>query len=46
VRLAVGNIIALYDAWEKPEKATQWRKRLEAFAPAVGIQAELNGRAR
>jgi len=36
VRLAVGNIIALYDAWEKPEKATQWRKRLEAFAPAVG----------
>ncbi len=46
IRRAVGNIIALYEAWEKPEKAAQWRKRLEAFAPAVGIQAELSGRER
>jgi tetratricopeptide (TPR) repeat protein len=46
IRLAAGNIIALYEARGKPEEATQWRKRLEAFAPAVGIQAELNGRER
>jgi tetratricopeptide (TPR) repeat protein len=31
VRLAVGNIIALYDAWQKPDKAAQWRKKLQAF---------------
>jgi tetratricopeptide (TPR) repeat protein len=34
VRLAVGNIIELYDAWQKPEKAGEWRKRLEAFGLA------------
>jgi tetratricopeptide (TPR) repeat protein len=27
VRLAMGNIIALYDAWGKPEKAARWRKK-------------------
>jgi tetratricopeptide (TPR) repeat protein len=32
VRLAVGNIIALYDAWEKPEKAAIWRRKLETCA--------------
>jgi hypothetical protein len=42
VRLVVGNIIALYDAREKPEAAAQRRERLKAFAPGVGIQAELN----
>jgi tetratricopeptide (TPR) repeat protein len=36
VRLAVGNIIALYDAWQKPEKAAQWRKKLGMGAPVAG----------
>jgi tetratricopeptide (TPR) repeat protein len=31
VRLAVGNIIALCEAWEKPEKAAEWRRKLEAY---------------
>jgi tetratricopeptide (TPR) repeat protein len=31
VRLAVDNIIALYDAWGKPEQAEQWRKKLGAL---------------
>jgi tetratricopeptide (TPR) repeat protein len=44
VRLAVGNIIALYEAWGKPEQAAKWRKRLEACAPAAGNQEELNMR--
>jgi tetratricopeptide (TPR) repeat protein len=42
VRLAVGNILALYEAWEKPEKAAQWRRKLETVPPAVN-QSELNG---
>ena len=32
VRLAVGNIIALYEAWRKPEKAAAWKRRLDEFA--------------
>jgi tetratricopeptide (TPR) repeat protein len=44
VRLAMSNIIALYDAWEKPEKAAEWRKKLEAFAPTAIDQSELNRR--
>ena len=28
-RLAIGNIVALYDASGKPEKAAEWRKKLE-----------------
>jgi hypothetical protein len=31
VRLAVGTIIALYEAWGKPEQAEQWRKKLGAL---------------
>jgi tetratricopeptide (TPR) repeat protein len=31
VRLAVGNIIALYEAAKKPEEAAKWRKKLETF---------------
>jgi tetratricopeptide (TPR) repeat protein/tRNA A-37 threonylcarbamoyl transferase component Bud32 len=42
VRLAVGNIIALYEAWKKPEQAAIWRRKLEAFAPCVN-QSESNG---
>jgi predicted Ser/Thr protein kinase len=42
IRLAVGNIIALFEAWRKPEQAAQWRKRLEAFAPTAGNPGELN----
>ena len=29
VRLAVGNIIALYEAWGNPEQATIWRRKLD-----------------
>jgi hypothetical protein len=43
-RLAIGNIIALYDAQGKSENAAEWRKKLEASAPAAGNQAELNRR--
>src|SRR6266568_1209465 len=32
VRLAMGNIIALYEAWRKPEKAAAWKRRLDEFA--------------
>ena len=42
VRLAVGNMIALYEAWRKPEQAAIWRRKLETFAPSVN-QSELNG---
>jgi tetratricopeptide (TPR) repeat protein/predicted Ser/Thr protein kinase len=44
IRLATGNIVSLYDAWGKPEKAAQWRKKLEPLAPAAENQAELNKR--
>ena len=42
VRLAVGNLIALYEAWEKPEQAANWRGKLETFFPSVN-QSESNG---
>jgi tetratricopeptide (TPR) repeat protein len=42
VRLAVGNIIALYDAWGNPEKAAEWRKKLEALIPTAGTPPEPN----
>ncbi len=42
ILLAVGNIIALYDASGKPEQAAIWRRKLETFAPSVN-QSELNG---
>jgi len=42
IRLAVGNIIALYEAWGNPGEAAHWRKRLEAFAPTAGNPAEVN----
>jgi len=42
VRLAVGNIIALYEAWRRPEQAATWRRKLETVAPSA-IQSELNG---
>lgn len=32
VRLAVGNIIALYEAWRKPEQAAAWKRRLDELA--------------
>ena len=32
VRLAVGNIIALYEAWRKPEQAASWKRRLDELA--------------
>jgi len=32
VRLAVGNIIALYEAWGNPEQAASWKRRLDEFA--------------
>jgi len=41
VGLALGNIIALYEAWGKPEQAAIWRRKLEAFAPSLS-QPELN----
>ena len=40
-RLAIGNIIALYEAWEKPEQAAVWRRKLEAFLPSTK-QSSLN----
>jgi tetratricopeptide (TPR) repeat protein len=42
VRLAVGNIIALYQAWGKPQQVAIWRRKLETVAPSVK-QAEVNG---
>lgn len=42
IRLAVGNIIALYEAWEKPEQAATWRRKLETFAPSMN-QSRLSG---
>jgi len=35
IRLAVGNIIALYEAWGKPEQVATWRRKLETFVPSV-----------
>ena len=29
--VAIERIIHLYEAWEKPDKATEWKKKLEAF---------------
>src|SRR5262249_20640523 len=29
VRLAVGNIITLYQAWGKPDKAAYWQQKLD-----------------
>ena len=31
---SLNNLIALYDAWNKPEKANQWRAKLPAAEPA------------
>jgi hypothetical protein len=33
---AVGRLVLLYDAWDKPEKAAEWRRKLdEAKKPAA-----------
>jgi tetratricopeptide (TPR) repeat protein/predicted Ser/Thr protein kinase len=42
VRLAVGNIIALYDAWQKPEKAAIWQASLNSLASTDAKRVELN----
>lgn len=42
VRLAVGHIITLYEAWEKPQQAAVWRRKLQTFASPVN-QSELHG---
>ncbi len=34
-RLAVGHIVKLYQAWDKPEKAAIWQKKLDGLAPAA-----------
>jgi len=31
-RLAVGHIVKLYEAWDKPEQAATWRRRLDELA--------------
>ena len=31
-RLAVGHIVKLYQAWDKPEKAATWQRRLDSRA--------------
>ena len=31
-RLAVGHIVQLYQAWEKPEKVASWQKKLDDLA--------------
>jgi serine/threonine protein kinase len=31
-RLAVGHIVRLYEAWEKPEEAAVWRQKLDGLA--------------
>ena len=36
---AVGNVVALYEAWGKPEKAREWRAKLEA-QDAAATQAK------
>jgi len=33
-RLAVGHIVKLYQAWDKPEKAAIWQKKLDGLALA------------
>ena len=35
-RMAVENVTALYDVWGKPEKAREWRAKLEAANTAAG----------
>jgi hypothetical protein len=42
VRLAVDNIIALYDAWQKPEKAAIWRASFNTLASTDAKRVELN----
>ena len=34
-RLAVGHIVALYEAWGKADQAAAWQKKLDALAPNV-----------
>jgi len=31
-RLGVGHILELYKAWDKPEKAAAWKRRLDELA--------------
>jgi serine/threonine protein kinase/Flp pilus assembly protein TadD len=38
VRLAVGNIITLYEAWGKPERAANWQKKLNGLVPIASSQ--------
>jgi hypothetical protein len=34
-RMAVGRAVALYEAWGKPEKAREWRAKLQAQEAAA-----------
>ncbi len=33
LRLTIGHIVNLYEAWGKPEQAAHWQKKLDALAP-------------
>lgn len=35
-RLAVGHILKLYEAWERPTATAVWRKKLDALPPVAG----------
>jgi hypothetical protein len=34
-RAAVGHIVQLYQAWDRPEQAAYWQKRLDGLAPVI-----------
>ncbi len=38
IRLAAGNIIALYEAWGKPQQAGIWQKKLDQLAKSLPAQ--------
>ena len=35
---ALERLVQLYDAWEKPDQAAEWRKRLEAAKHNFGVR--------
>ena len=39
-RLALGRIIRLYDAWEKKDKAEEWRKKRPGLNASDKVQSE------
>jgi len=40
LREALERLVQLYDAWGKPDKAAEWRKKLEEAAKAAAAKPE------